>query len=40
MDTLAEGDVTKWDQIWNMNVIEFLNLLSYKKAKAKYIANN
>jgi len=36
VDELAGGDVTKWDLIFDMKAIEFLNLLSYKYAKRKW----
>lgn len=36
IDELAQGDVTKHEYLWNMNVIEFLNLLSYRKSKAAW----
>ena len=36
VDALSNNDVTKWEQITKMNVIEFLNVLAYYKDKQKY----
>ena len=34
IDTLAEGDITKFDQVTDLNFILCLNKLSYNKEKA------
>lgn len=36
LDNVANGDITKWEYILNMNCIEFLNYITYKSLKAKW----
>jgi hypothetical protein len=33
LDNLSEGDPTKYPYFYELNVIEFLTVISYKKAK-------
>ena len=37
LDNLSNNDRTKWDYFLDMNVIAFLNALSYYKDKQNYI---
>lgn len=37
VDRLANGDITKHEQIYNTNYIECLNLMAYWHHKDKYI---
>jgi hypothetical protein len=33
VDNLANGDGTKWDYYWKLNVVEFLNRVTFAKDK-------
>jgi len=35
IDNLANGDILKYDAIFNIPVIEFLNMLSFQKDKQR-----
>jgi hypothetical protein len=34
LDNLTDGDATKWNHYYGLNVIEFLTIVSYFKSKA------
>lgn len=36
---MSGGDRIKWDYFFDMNIIEFLNSVSFKKDKEEYIYN-
>jgi len=39
VEKLAQGDITRFEAIYERNWIEALNLLSYWKEKDEYLAN-
>lgn len=36
VDSVSEATHETWDKVWQMNVVEFLNIICYLKDKAEY----